>query len=85
MGLVMTSISGYTKSQGAGVAELSAGEIDGGCAVVLERLNETAVRAAFWVRGGTVQTVNDSAKAIAPHLTPAPEAITVERVLDVVR
>jgi hypothetical protein len=40
--------------------------------------------AAFWVKDGTVYTVNDNAETLAPNLPAAPDEITYQAVYDVV-
>lgn len=69
----------------------AAGPIDGGMAVILDSVGAfddprewKPILAAFWVSGGTVYTINTWAKDLAPHLQEAPEAITFDRVRDVV-
>lgn len=73
------------------IVMLTAGEIDGGMAVMLDSVRSmekpikwTPILAAFWVKGGTVHTVNAWARDLMPDLPPAPEAITFDRVRDVV-
>lgn len=72
-------------------AKYTAGEIDGGLAVMLDSVHSaekpikwTPVLAAFWVRDGRIHTVNAWASDLMPDLPPAPDAITFDRVRDVV-
>jgi len=74
------------------VVMFTAGEIDGGMAVMLDSVRSmerpikaTPVLAAFWVRDGIIHTVNAWANDLMPDLPPAPETITFDRVRDVVR
>lgn len=76
---------------GANILRLSAGPLDGGIAVLLNAVTSgvnpresTPVLAAFWISEGTVYTVNPWAKDLVPDLPSAPEAITFDRVRDVV-
>lgn len=76
---------------GANILRLSAGPVDGGIAVLLNAVTSgvnpresTPVLAAFWVHDGAIHTVNNWARDIVPDLPPAPEAITFDRVRDVV-
>lgn len=73
------------------IVMFTAGEIDGGMAVMLDSVHsmekpikKTPVLAAFWVRDGIIHTVNTWASDLMPDLPPAPETITFDRVRDVV-
>jgi hypothetical protein len=74
------------------IVMFTAGEIDGGMAVMLDSVHSmekptktTPVLAAFWVKDGIIHTVNAWASDLMPDLPPAPETITFDRVRDVVR
>ena len=73
------------------IATFTAGKIDGGMAVMLDSVHSreepikwTPILAAFWVKDGTIHTVNAWARDLMPDLPPAPDAITFDRVRDVV-
>lgn len=79
--LVGKTVAPYFKSQPGGfVAEYWAGELDGGCAVLLSRIDQNELNGAFWVRDGHVYAVNDMAETMAPQLEAAPPEVTFARV-----
>ena len=79
------------RDQTSKIIMLSAGPLDDGIAVMVDAFSSSdskeplePVFAAFWVHQGVIHTVNTWAKDLAPHLPQAPEAVTFDRVRDVV-
>jgi hypothetical protein len=67
-----------------GLAHFEMGTLDKGCAVLLVHVNNEPVNAAFWTQGETVYAVNDAARTMNRSVADAPEAISEERVRQVV-
>ena len=91
MGRIASIAAKAIKGGESNIVMLSAGPLDGGIAVMFDAVSstdpESSLRpflAAFWISDGTVYTVNPWAKDLVPELPSAPEAITFDRVRDVV-